>query len=72
LRVKVSGSLAGGVAHDLNNMLMILDSFTELLERSVPSTSTAHMNLDQIRRTTAKAFPLCVFLNLVRTNLTKP
>jgi len=54
-KLEVLGRLAGGVAHDFNNMLMVLDSSTELLERSLPSTSTARMYLDQIQRTTAKA-----------------
>jgi nitrogen-specific signal transduction histidine kinase/CheY-like chemotaxis protein len=54
-KLEVLGRLAGGVAHDFNNMLMVLDSSTELLERSLPSTSAARIYLDQIQRTTAKA-----------------
>ncbi len=54
-KLEVLGRLAGGVAHDFNNMLMVLDSSTELLERSLPSSSGARMYLDQIQRTSAKA-----------------
>jgi two-component system cell cycle sensor histidine kinase/response regulator CckA len=54
-KLEVLGRLAGGVAHDFNNMLMVLDSSTELLERSLPPTSTARLYLDQIQRTSAKA-----------------
>ncbi|MBS1841354.1 MAG: PAS domain S-box protein [Acidobacteria bacterium] len=54
-KLEVLGRLAGGVAHDFNNMLMVLDSSTELLERSLPPSSVARMYLDQIQRTSAKA-----------------
>jgi len=54
-KLEVLGRLAGGVAHDFNNMLMVLDGSTELLERSLPPTSTARTYLDQIQRTSAKA-----------------
>lgn len=54
-KMEVLGRLAGGVAHDFNNMLMVLGGCTELLERSLPRESPAHMYLDQIQRTTQKA-----------------
>ena len=54
-KMEVLGRLAGGVAHDFNNMLMVLGGFTELLERSVAQESPARLYLDQIQRTTQKA-----------------
>ena len=54
-KMEVLGRLAGGVAHDFNNMLMVLGGYTELLERSLPEESSARLYLDQIQRTTQKA-----------------
>ena len=54
-KLEVLGRLAGGVAHDFNNMLMVLDGSTELLDRSLPTSSNARIYLDQIQRTSAKA-----------------
>jgi len=54
-KMEVLGRLAGGVAHDFNNMLMVLGGCSELLERSLPSDSPALIYLDQIRRATEKA-----------------
>ena len=54
-KMEVLGRLAGGVAHDFNNMLMILGSCSELLERSLSPDSSARIYVDQIRRATEKA-----------------
>jgi two-component system cell cycle sensor histidine kinase/response regulator CckA len=54
-KMEVLGRLAGGVAHDFNNMLMVLGGCTELLDRSLSRESSARMYLDQIQRTTEKA-----------------
>jgi PAS domain S-box-containing protein len=54
-KMEVLGRLAGGVAHDFNNMLMVLGGCAELLDRSLPTESPARIYLDQIQRTTEKA-----------------
>ena len=54
-KMEVLGRLAGGVAHDFNNMLMVLGGCTELLDRSLPGESPSRIYLDQIQRTTDKA-----------------
>jgi two-component system, cell cycle sensor histidine kinase and response regulator CckA len=54
-KMEVLGRLAGGVAHDFNNMLMVLGGCSELLERALPGESPARIYLDQIQRTTEKA-----------------
>ena len=53
--MEVLGRLAGGVAHDFNNMLMVLTSCSELLERSLPPNHSAHVYLDQIQHATSRA-----------------
>jgi two-component system, cell cycle sensor histidine kinase and response regulator CckA len=54
-KMEVLGRLAGGVAHDFNNMLMVLGGCTELLERSLPTDFSSREYLDQIQRTIDKA-----------------
>ncbi len=54
-KMEVLGRLAGGVAHDFNNMLMVLSGCSELLDCSLPKESSARTYLDQIQRTTEKA-----------------
>jgi two-component system cell cycle sensor histidine kinase/response regulator CckA len=54
-KMEVLGRLAGGVAHDFNNMLMVLGGCSELLDHSLPKESAARIYLDQIQRTTEKA-----------------
>lgn len=54
-KMEVLGRLAGGVAHDFNNMLMVLGGSAELLERALPAESPARLYLEQIQRTTEKA-----------------
>ena len=54
-KMEVLGRLAGGVAHDFNNMLMVLDGCSELLDRAMPPESPARLYLNQIQRTTEKA-----------------
>jgi two-component system cell cycle sensor histidine kinase/response regulator CckA len=54
-KMELLGQIAGGVAHDFNNMLMVLSSSTELLERALPAQSPASRFVEQIRRTVEKA-----------------
>ena len=54
-KMEVLGRLAGGVAHDFNNMLMVLGGSSELLDRALPADSPARVYLDQIQRATTKA-----------------
>jgi PAS domain S-box-containing protein len=54
-KMEVLGRLAGGVAHDFNNMLMVIGGCSELLERSLPLETPARAYLDEIQRTSQKA-----------------
>jgi C4-dicarboxylate-specific signal transduction histidine kinase len=42
-KMEVLGRVAGGVAHDSNNMLMVIGACSELLERSLPKESGARV-----------------------------
>ncbi len=42
------GSLAGGIAHDLNNILFPISGLSEMLLRDVPADSPEHDSIEQI------------------------
>jgi PAS domain S-box-containing protein len=54
-KMELLGQISGGVAHDFNNMLMVLSGSTELLERALSPQSPASRYVEQIRRTVEKA-----------------
>jgi signal transduction histidine kinase/CheY-like chemotaxis protein len=54
-KMEVLGRLAGGVAHDFNNMLMILGGSAELLQCTLPKGAPGTAYVEQILRTTEKA-----------------
>ncbi len=54
-KMEVLGQLAGGVAHDFINMLMVLTSSAELLEQTLPANSKGRPYLEQFQRTTERA-----------------
>jgi two-component system cell cycle sensor histidine kinase/response regulator CckA len=52
------GRLAGGVAHDFNNMLQVITSYIELSLVHVDSDSVLHKNLQQIRKAAQRSAEL--------------
>jgi two-component system, cell cycle sensor histidine kinase and response regulator CckA len=52
------GRLAGGVAHDFNNMLTVIAGYGELLAARLPANSPDHDAVEQIRRAADSATTL--------------
>ena len=52
------GQLAGGVAHDFNNILQGIQGFAELLEISLEKGSVNHANICEIRKASHRAAEL--------------
>jgi nitrogen-specific signal transduction histidine kinase len=49
------GQLAGGTAHDLNNLLTPIMSYVELVQRKLPDESTEHRYLTHVQEAAQKA-----------------
>ena len=49
------GRLAGGVAHDFNNMLQVITGFVELLRRKVPAEGRLSSYVEEIERAARRA-----------------
>ncbi|MBC8068950.1 MAG: response regulator [Deltaproteobacteria bacterium] len=47
-KMEAVGRLAGGIAHDLNNVLTVVRSFGELAQESLEEGSAAHDHIDQV------------------------
>ena len=47
-KMEAVGTLAGGVAHDFNNILMAMRGYAEMAMRSIPEDSLARQDLDEI------------------------
>jgi len=56
-KMEAVGRLAGGVAHDFNNVLTTIFGYTDLLEGELPP-GPAHNDLDEIRAATTRAASL--------------
>lgn len=54
-KLEAIGRLAGGVAHDLNNMLMVVTSYTELMQEQLEPSSPLQRNAQQVRRAAERA-----------------
>ncbi|MFH2058954.1 MAG: LytS/YhcK type 5TM receptor domain-containing protein [Pseudomonadota bacterium] len=52
------GTLAGGIAHDFNNILTAIMGYSELAKVHIPKDSKAHMDIDQIVKSSRRAADL--------------
>ena len=54
-RMEAVGRLAGGVAHEVNNMMTIILGFSDLLMRGEPAPGDQHREVDEIRKAAMRA-----------------
>ena len=54
-KMEAVGQLAGGVAHDFNNILTVIQGYTEIALRSIPEDDPLCRNLNEIRKATMRA-----------------
>ncbi len=54
-RLEAVGRLAGGVAHEVNNMMTIILGFSDLLARSGAVAPERHRDIEEIRRAAVRA-----------------
>ena len=57
-RLASIGKLAGGTAHDLNNILMVITSYTALLEKRLPPSGVEPGFLQEIKKAAGRAVAL--------------
>jgi signal transduction histidine kinase len=57
-KMEAVGRLAGGIAHDYNNLLMVITGYCDLLEEELPGDSTAKRQVTEIARAARRASAL--------------
>jgi signal transduction histidine kinase/ActR/RegA family two-component response regulator len=57
-KMEAVGRLAGGVAHDFNNILMVIQSYTEMLQDRLPIQDSLRMNTEQVLKAAARGASL--------------
>jgi PAS domain S-box-containing protein len=70
-KMEALGQLAGGVAHDLNNVLGILSGYSELLLLEIPEGNRARIHAEKILQSTVKGAAIIQdLLTLARRGVT--
>ena len=57
-KMDIIGRLAGGMAHDFNNILQAILGFTEILAADIPEDHPSHADVMEIRKSTQRAMTL--------------
>ncbi len=57
-KMEAVGRLAGGIAHDFNNLLMVIQSYTEMLQDSLPTNDRLRKNTEQVLKAAGRATSL--------------
>lgn len=57
-KMEAVGRLAGGVAHDFNNILTVINGYSELLKAQTPDSDPRHPEIEEIRRAALRASDL--------------
>lgn len=57
-KMEAIGRLAGGVAHDFNNVLTAVFGYVDLLREELPANSAAQRDLDEVRKASERAASL--------------
>jgi two-component system cell cycle sensor histidine kinase/response regulator CckA len=72
-KMEAVGRLAGGIAHNFNNMLTVMSGYNELTLATLEPSHSAHGNLEQIKDALAKATFLTKQLQAIsRGHVTAP
>ncbi len=57
-KMEAVGRLAGGIAHDFNNLLMVIQSYTEMLQKSLPAQDRLRKYTEQVLKAADRAASL--------------
>ena len=57
-KMEAVGRLAGGVAHDFNNLITVIRGYAELVEESLPETGSARADIREVKRAAERAADL--------------
>ncbi len=72
-KMEAVGRLAGGIAHDFNNLLMVIQSYTEMLQDSLPAQDGLRKNTEQVLKAAHRATSLTgQMLAFSRKQITSP
>ncbi|MBT3375622.1 MAG: PAS domain S-box protein [Lentisphaerae bacterium] len=54
-KMEAVGNLAGGVAHDFNNILMVITNYTEFVKSALPDDDESQEDLDEVLKAATRA-----------------
>ncbi|HTP58626.1 MAG TPA: response regulator, partial [Spirochaetia bacterium] len=57
-KMEAVGRLAGGVAHDFNNLITVIRGYAELVEESLPETGPGRADIREVKRAAERAADL--------------